>query len=60
MSRSQIVLPVRSVEAPGDTRSLRVLEKGFGGRKGNCPGQFGGLKQERAAVERAAEVFEDG
>ncbi len=27
--------------------------------KGNCSGRFGGLRQERAAVESAAEVFED-
>ena len=26
----------------------------------NCSGRFGGLRQERAAVESAAEVFEDG
>jgi len=29
-------------------------------KTGNCSGRFGGLRQEWAAVESAAEVFEDG
>ena len=28
--------------------------------EGNCSGRFCGLRQERVAVESAAEVFEDG
>jgi hypothetical protein len=28
--------------------------------RGNCSGRFGGLRQERATIESAAKVFEDG
>ena len=42
----------------------RIPQDSTAGRKGlaegNCSGRFCGLRQERAAVESAAEVFEDG
>ena len=60
-----IELRSRAVDVCGTTVSrnaewIRQVARQLVDSARNYSGRFGGLRQERAAVESAAEVFEDG